>query len=167
MNFNNYTIKAQEAIQSAQQVASEHQHQAIEPAHLLAGLLRSDKDVTPFLLKRLQVAVDTVDKAAQSILKSYPSVSGGETHLSRYSAKALQHAEKSLKDFNDEYITVEHLLLGLLHSGDQTAQMVKDAGVRESELKEAITTMRRGEKATSASAENSYNALAKYAVDLI
>ena len=167
MNFNNYTIKAQEAIQSAQQVASEHQHQAIEPAHLLEGLLRSDKDVTPFLLKRLQVAVDTVDKAAQSILKSYPSVSGGETHLSRYSAKALQHAEKSLKDFNDEYITVEHLLLGLLHSGDQTAQMLKDAGVRESELKEAITTMRRGEKATSASAENSYNALAKYAVDLI
>ena len=72
MNFNNYTIKAQEAIQSAQQVASEHQHQAIGSAHLLAGLLRSDKDVTPFLLKRLQVAVDTVDKAAQSILKSYP-----------------------------------------------------------------------------------------------
>lgn len=167
MNFNSYTIKAQEAIQAAQQIAGENQHQAIEPAHLLAGLLRSDADVIPFLLKRLEVPVDRIEQANQSVLKTYPAVSGGETHLSRYTAKALQQAEKVLTEFQDEYVTVEHILIGLLHSGDQTAQMLKDAGVREADLISAIKTMRKGERATSASAENSYNALSKYAVDLI
>jgi len=167
MNFNSYTIKAQEAIQAAQQIAGENQHQAIEPAHILAGLLRSDADVIPFLLKRLEVPVDRIEQANQSVLKTYPAVSGGETHLSRYTAKALQHAEKVLSEFQDEYVTVEHILIGLLHSGDSTAQMLKDAGVREADLISAIKTMRKGERATSASAENSYNALSKYAVDLI
>ena len=166
MNFKNYTIKSQEVIQQAQQLAATSNHQAIENGHLLKAILETDENVTPFLLKKLGVNASIVEQATDSILKSYPSVQGGEQYLSKAANNTLQTANNLLKTFGDEYVSIEHLILALLDGSDAVAQLMKDSGLNKRDLKTAILELRKGEKVTSASAEDNYNSLEKYAKNL-
>jgi len=166
MNFKNYTIKSQEAIQHAQQMASSSNHQAIENGHILKAILDTDENVTPFLLKKLGVAAVIIKKATDSILKGYPNVQGGEQYLSKNASSTLQQANDLLKAFGDEFISIEHLIMALLKGSDAVAQLLKDSGLNEKDLKSAILELRKGENVTSANAEDNYNSLEKYAKNL-
>lgn len=166
MNLNNYTIKSQEAIQQAVQLSTNNGQQAIEPAHILKGIMEVDENVTPFILKKLNVNPSSFSKMVDSVINSYPKVSGGQPHLSVAANKAMAKATTYLKEYNDEYVSIEHLLLGLLHSGDSTSNLMKDAGMKEKELKSAITELRKGERVTSQSQEETYNSLNKFAINL-
>ena len=143
MNFDNYTIKSQEAIQKAQQIATASTHQSIETGHLLKGILEVDENVTPFILKKLGVNINIFKQTLDKIIESYPKVSGGNQYLSQNANNALNKATSYLKEFGDEYVTIEHLLLGLLNGNDTIAQLLKDNGVKEKELKAAIQELRK------------------------
>ena len=166
MNLNNFTIKAQEAVQKAQEIAVSRQHQAIETAHLLKGILTVDENVTPFLLKKMEVNVANLGRAVDSLLDSLPKVAGGSMYLSSAANTALVKANQKATDMKDEFVSLEHLLVGLLQAGDNVSQMLKDAGVTEKDLMKAIADLRQGSKVTSQSAENTFNALNKYAKNL-
>jgi ATP-dependent Clp protease ATP-binding subunit ClpB len=166
MNFKNFTIKSQEAVQQAQQIAMGKQHQAIENGHLLKAISEIDENVTPFLFKKLGVNYSSVKQALDRIVDSYPVVSGGDQYLSKKAGESLNHANQYLKQFKDEFVSIEHLLLGILKSGDQIAQLLKDSGVNEKELIEAIKELRKGERVSSQTAEDTYNSLGKYANNL-
>jgi ATP-dependent Clp protease ATP-binding subunit ClpB len=166
MNLKKFTIKSQEAVQKAQQLAMEHGHQTIELAHLIEGILKTDENVTPYVFNKLGVNLNLIKQGVVSILQSYPKVSGGSQYLSRTSNEALQKADSFLKEFGDEYVAIEHILLGILKTKDQVSQLLKDNGVTEKGLIAAIHDLRKGSKVTSSSAEDSYNALDKYAVNL-
>jgi ATP-dependent Clp protease ATP-binding subunit ClpB len=166
MDFSKYTIKSQEAVQQAQQLAMENQNQQIETGHLLKAIFNVDENVTPYILKKLAVNYNIVNQALDRIVASYPKVSGGQEYLSRNANIALQKAQTSMKDFGDEFVSIEHLLIGLLNAGDNIAQLLKDSGVNEKGLKAAITELRKGEKVVSASQEETYNSLNKYAKNL-
>ena len=166
MNFNNYTIKSQEALQKAQQIAYGFGQQQIENAHLLKGILEVDENVTPFILNKSGVNLDVFKQTLESIVKSYPKVQGGEIMLSKNTNNTLLEAEKIAKDMKDEYVSLEHLILALLNSKDPAAQLLKDNGITEKELKSSIELLRKGNKVTSQSAEETYNALNKYAKNL-
>ncbi|MEO5641849.1 MAG: ATP-dependent chaperone ClpB [Bacteroidia bacterium] len=168
MNLNNFTLKSQEAIQQAQQFASEQNNQAVETGHILKGILAVDENVTPFLLKKLNVNIPLFTQVVERINDSYPKVSGGtsQQYLSNTSNQALLKAVNHLKEFNDEFVSIEHLLLGLLDTGDQVSQLMKDNGISTKDLKAAIRDLRKGATVTSASAEETYNALNKYAINL-
>jgi ATP-dependent Clp protease ATP-binding subunit ClpB len=166
MNLNNYTIKSQEAIQQAVTITTNNGQQAIEPAHILKAILEVDENVTPFILKKLNVNPSSFSKMVESVINSYPKVSGGQPNLSSAANKALAKASSYLKEYNDEYVSIEHLLLGLLHAGDSTANLMKDAGLKEKELKAAISELRKGERVTSQSQEETYNSLNKFAINL-
>lgn len=168
MDFSKYTIKSQEAVQQAQQLAMENQNQQIETGHLLKAIFNVDENVTPYILKKLTVNFNIVEQALDRIVASYPKVSGSgaQEYLSRNSNIALQKAQTSMKDFGDEFVSIEHLLIGLLNAGDNIAQLLKDSGVNEKGLKAAITELRKGEKVVSASQEETYNSLNKYAKNL-
>lgn len=166
MNFNNYTIKSQEAIQQAQQLAQGFGHQQIELAHILKGIFQVDEHVTPFLLKKLNVNLDILTQVLDKQLESYTKVSGGEVMLSRQAGKTLTDASNLAQKMQDEYVSVEHLLLAVFKSKDPIAQALKDQGVTEKGLKAAIEELRKGERVTSQSAEEAYNSLNKYARNL-
>jgi ATP-dependent Clp protease ATP-binding subunit ClpB len=166
MNFNQFTLKAQEAVQKAQQLALEFGHQAIDNGHLLKALMLSDAQIIPFLLKKMNVNLPIFEKALDKILESYPKVQGGDQHLSRHASETLNHAVNALKEFDDEFVTLEHILYAMLKSSDSAAQLLKDNGLSQKDLKKAIMDMRKGEKVTSAGAEETYNALSKYARNL-
>lgn len=166
MNFNQFTLKAQEAVQKAQQLALEYGHQAIDNGHLLKALMLSDAQIIPFLLKKMNVNLPIFEKALDKILESYPKVQGGDQHLSRHASETLNHAVNALKEFDDEFVTLEHILYAMLKSSDLAAQLLKDNGLSQKDLKKAIMDMRKGEKVTSAGAEETYNALSKYARNL-
>ncbi len=166
MNLNKFTIKSQEAIQQAQMFAMEKQHQAIEPAHILHGIFEVDEQVTPFLLKKLGVNTDNLKSALNRIITGFPQVTGGDQHLSKDSQKVLQKSLSYLEQFGDEYASIEHLLLGLINISSPTSTLLKDAGVNEKDLLAAIQDLRKGSKVTNQSAEDSYNALNKYAINL-
>ncbi len=166
MNFNNYTIKSQEALQKAQQIAYGFGQQQIENAHLLKGILEVDENVTPFILNKSGVNLDVFKQTLESIVKSYPKVQGGEIMLSKNTNNTLLEAEKIAKNMKDEYVSLEHLILALLNSKDPAAQLLKDNGITEKELKSSIELLRKGNKVTSQSAEETYNALNKYAKNL-
>jgi len=166
MTFNNLTIKSQEALQRAQQLAMEHGQQAIEPGHLLKGILEVDDSVAPFVFKKLGVNYAIIRQALDRIVEGYPKVSGGDKYLSRATSEAIQKGNSYLKEFGDEYVALEHLLLGILATTDPVAQMLKDSGITEKGLKTAIHDLRKGKKVTTHSAEDSYNALNKYAINL-
>ncbi|MCB0430921.1 MAG: ATP-dependent chaperone ClpB [Flavobacteriales bacterium] len=166
MNLNQFTLKSQEALQKAQQIAQGNQQQAIEPAHILKGILSVDEHVTPFLLKKLNVNLDAVSKAVDAIIASFPKVSTNEHYLSRNGNAVVQKALQLMSEFKDEFVSIEHLLLAILGTSDQTSQLLKDSGVTEKDLKAAITDLRKGSRVTSHSAEESYNALNKYAINL-
>ncbi len=166
MNLNNMTIKAQEVIRKAQQLATEHGNQAIETGHLLEAILQVDESVTPFVLKKLGVNTQNLQMALDAIIKSYPKVSGGDQYLSRDLSQLIQRANSLLKEFGDEYVAIDHLLLAMVEGKDQVAQLLKDSGLSANDLKAAILDLRKGSRVTSASAEDSYAALSKYAINL-
>lgn len=166
MNFNKFTIKSQEAVQQAQQLAQSLQHQQIEPEHLLKAILEVDENAVPFLLKKLNVNLSLLQQVLDASLQSLPKVSGGDIMLSRTAQTALNDAEIIAKKRNDEYVSIEHLLLGIFKSGGKVSQMLKDQGVTEKGLDAAINELRKGDRVTSQSAEETYNALNKYARNL-
>jgi ATP-dependent Clp protease ATP-binding subunit ClpB len=166
MNLNQFTIKSQEAIQKAQEVASVNEHQAIESIHLLKGILTIDENVTPFLLKKLNVDVEVFKKAVDRIIDSLPKVSGGEQYLSRDANEVLQRAPRYLKEFGDEFVSIEHLLLSLLEVKSTASQLFKDNGVNKEGLITAIKDLRKGATVNSQSAEDQLNALNRYAKNL-
>jgi ATP-dependent Clp protease ATP-binding subunit ClpB len=166
MNLNNLTIKSQEALQQAQQIAQNLGHQQIENEHIFKGLLEVDENVTPFILKKLNVNIDLFKKVLDSTLQSFPKVTGGEIQLSRDASYMLNEAIAIAKKMNDEYVSIEHLILAIFKSKSKVAQILKDQGVTEKGLESAIAELRKGERVTSASAEETYNALNKYAKNL-
>ncbi|MBE9491135.1 MAG: type VI secretion system ATPase TssH, partial [Bacteroidetes bacterium] len=166
MNLKNYTIKSQEAIQQAQQLAQGFGHQQIENEHILKALFEIDENVTPFILKKLNMNVDLLKQVLDKQLESFPKVSGGDIMLSRDAGKALNEASIIAKKMKDEYVSIEHLLLGIFKSKSTIAQHLKDQGVTEKGLKSAIEELRKGERVTSQSVEDTYNSLNKYARNL-
>ena len=135
MNLNNFTIKAQEAVQKASEIATGNQQQAIETAHLLKGLLTVDENVVSYLLKKLNVNINRLNDVLDADIKSFPKVSGSEIYLSSATNSALQKAQSYLKEFKDDFVSVEHILLGILNTGDKVSTLLKDAGVNERDLK--------------------------------
>lgn len=166
MNINNLTIKSQEALQQAQQIAQSFGQQQLENEHVFKGILEVDENVTPFILKKLNVNVELFKKILDSTIQSFPKVSGGEIMLSREANNALNEANIIAKKMNDEYVSIEHLILAIFKSKSKVAQILKDQGVTEKGLESAIAEIRKGERVTSASAEETYNALNKYAKNL-
>ena len=165
MNFENYTIKSQQAVQKAQEIAAGFEHQAIENAHLLKGILQVDENVVPYLLKKLDVNLPLMKQALDKMLESFPKVEG-DIYLSRDAGKSLQKAVKYQKELKDEYVSVEHLLLGILQSGGQVSQLLKDNGVDEEGLKAAVAELRKGSNIKSQTAEDTFNSLDRYANNL-
>ena len=166
MNFNNYTIKSQEAIQQAQQLAQGFGHQQIENEHILKAIFEVDENVIPFLLKKLNVNLPLLQQILDKQLESFPKVSGGDIILSREAGKTVNEASIIAKKMNDEYVSIEHLLLAIFKSKSNIAQTLKDQGVTEKGLQSAIDELRQGDSVTSQSAEDTYNSLNKYARNL-
>jgi ATP-dependent Clp protease ATP-binding subunit ClpB len=166
MNFNNYTIKSQEAIQQAQQIAQGYGHQQIENEHIFKAIFEVDENVLPFILKKLNVNVIMLQQALDKQLESLAKVSGTDLMLSRDAGTTLNEASIIAKKMNDDYVSIEHLILAIFKSKSKIAQMLKDQGVTEKELKAAIEELRKGDRVTSQSQEETYNALNKYAKNL-
>lgn len=166
MNFNNFTIKSQEAIQQAQQLAQELGHQQIENEHLFKAITMVDENVTPFLLKKLNINISLFGQILEKSLESFPKVSGGDIMLSRDAGKTVNEATSIAKKMEDEYVSIEHLILAIFKSSSKVAQMLIDQGATEKGLKAAIDELRQGDKVTSQSAEETYQSLDKYARNL-
>ncbi len=166
MNFNNYTIKSQEAIQQAQQLAQSHSHQQIENEHIFKALFEVDKNVLPFILKKLNVNVSLLQQILDKELQSFSKVSGADLIISREASKALNEASIIAKKMNDDYVSIEHLILAIFKSQSKIAQILKDQGVTETGLNSAIEELRKGDRVTSQSQEETYNSLSKYAKNL-
>lgn len=165
MDFNNFTIKAQEAIQKALQIANEKGQQAIEPLHILKGVMEAEQNVTQYIFNKCGVNQNII-YAIDSALQSLPRVSGGEPYLSREANEVIVKAVQLSRDNGDQFASVEFLLLALLKVNSQVSQMLKDAGATEKAFEEAIKELRKGSKVNSQSAEDTYNALSKYAINL-
>ncbi len=166
MNLNNYTIKSQEAIQQAQQIAQGLGHQQIECEHIYKAITEVDENVLPYLLKKLNVNQGLVAQILESTLQSFPKVEGGQLQLSRVANTVLLEANTIAKKMEDEYVSVEHLLLAIFDSKSKIAQILKDQGVAKKALQSAIEQVRNGERVTSQSAEETYQSLNKYAKNL-
>lgn len=166
MNINKFTIKSQEAIQQSQQLAQSFGQQQIENEHIFKAIFEVDENVAPFILKKLNVNVPLFEQILDSTIQSFPKVSGGEIMLSRTANTTLNEAEIIAKKMNDEFVSIEHLILAIFSSKSKVAQILKDQGVTEKGLKAAIDELRKGERVTSASAEETYNSLNKYAKNL-
>ena len=166
MNFNNYTIKSQETIQQAQQLAQELGHGQIENEHIFKAITIIDENVLPFLLKKLNIQIEVLLKVLDKQLESFSKVSGAEITLSREAGKTITEASIIAKKMNDEYVSIEHIILAVFKSKSNISQVLKDQGVTEKDLKAAIEDLRKGERVTSQSAEETYNSLNKYANNL-
>lgn len=167
MNVNKLTIKSQEALQQAQFIAGEHQHQSVEPLHILRGILTVDENVVPFLFKKLGVHPGQVEAAVDEAIKAKPTVTGGaQVYFSRESGTLVYKSEANAKKKGDEYVSLEHLLYAMMQIKSKATQLLKDAGVQIKELEKAIAELRKGKKGNSASGEDTYNALEKYAINL-
>ncbi len=166
MNLDNFTIKSQEAIQQAFSIALGYQNQAVETGHILKALLNADEHITDYILKKLNVNPLNFAKVLNSIIESYPKVSGGNQYISAAASTALQKALNHSREAGDSFVSIEHLFMGLFSAGDQVSQMMKDTGMTAGDLKKAIEDLRKGAKATSQSAEDSFNALNRFALNL-
>jgi ATP-dependent Clp protease ATP-binding subunit ClpB len=166
MNIHKFTIKSQEALQQAQLIAQGFGHQQLENEHIFSAILEVDENVTPFILKKLNVNVELFKKVLDSTIQSFPKVSGSEIMFSREASTTLNEAEIIAKKMNDEFVSIEHLLLAIFKSKSKVAQILKDQGVTYNDLQTVINEMRKGERVTSASAEETYNSLNKYAKNL-
>lgn len=166
MNFNNFTIKSQEAVQKAVDTVKEKGQQSIETSHLLMGVIMTGENVVNFLFQKLGVNLSHLVNVLNNEIESFPRVSGGEPYLSRESNAALDKATSISKQMGDQYVSLEHILLGILTTRNSAAQIMKDAGISENELKSAIAELRKGNKVDSQSAEDTYQSLEKYAINL-
>ena len=166
MNFNNFTIKSQEAVQEAVNLAQAKGQQAIEPVHLLQGVIKAGENITNFIFQKLGMNGQQIVLVLDRQIDSLPKVSGGEPYLSRESNEVLQKAMQYSKDLGDEFVSLEPLLLALLTVKSTAATILKDAGMTEQELRKAIDELRKGDKVTSQSGEDNYQALEKYAINL-
>ncbi|MCF6213422.1 MAG: ATP-dependent chaperone ClpB [Flavobacteriaceae bacterium] len=166
MNFNNFTIKSQEAVQRAQQIAQGLSQQQIENAHILQGIIEVDENVMPFILNKMGVNSSIFKETLNRILESFPKVTGADLILSKTANTMLLEANNIAKKMKDEYVAIEHLLLALIKSKGAVTQLLKDNGINEIDLKKAIKELRKGSKVDSQNAEDTYNALNKYAKNL-
>ena len=166
MNFNNFTIKSQEAVQEAVNAVQSRGQQAIEPVHLMAGVLKVGENVTNFIFQKLGMNAQQIALIIDRQMESLPKVSGGEPYLSRESNEVLQKATQYAKEMGDEYVALEEIILALLNVKSTVSTILKDAGMTERDLKAAITELRKGEKVTSQSSEDTYQSLSKYAINL-
>ena len=166
MNFNNFTIKSQEAVQEAVNLTQTRGQQAIEPVHLLAGVLKVGENVTNFIFQKLGMNAQQVTLVIDKQIDSLPKVSGGEPYLSRESNEVLQRATQYSKEMGDEYVSLEAIILALLNVKSTVSTILKDAGMTDNDLRAAITELRKGEKVTSQSSEDTYQSLSKYAINL-
>ena len=166
MNLNNLTIKSQEALQVAQQIATGFGQQQLENEHIFKAILDVDTSVTPFILKKVNVNMDAFQKMLDQIIQGFPKVSGGEVMFSREASSTLNEATSLGKKMNDDFVSLEHIILAIFKSKSKVAQLLKDQGVTEKDLISAITELRKGERVTSSSAEETYNALNKYGKNL-
>ena len=166
MNFNNFTIKSQEAVQEAVNLTQARGQQAIEPVHLLAGVLKVGENVTNFIFQKLGMNAQQVTLVIDKQIDSLPKVSGGEPYLSRESNEVLQRATQYSKEMRDEYVSLEAIILALLNVKSTVSTILKDAGMTDKDLRAAITELRKGEKVTSQSSEDTYQSLSKYAINL-
>ncbi len=166
MNLNNFTIKSQEAIQQAFLLAEKNKNQAVETAHIFKALLEDGDSVGAYLLKKVNANVVAIEMVVNKVIESLPKVTGGEKYLSPSSNSSLQRAIAYASEFGDQFVSLEHILLGLFSVGDTISQLMKDNGVAESDLKKAIIDLRKGSKVNSQSAEETYNSLNRYAIYL-
>ncbi|RGF16610.1 ATP-dependent chaperone ClpB [Phocaeicola massiliensis] len=166
MNFNNFTIKSQEAVQEAVNLTQTRGQQAIEPVHLLAGVLKVGENVTNFIFQKLGMNAQQITLVIDKQIDSLPKVSGGEPYLSRESNEVLQRATQYSKEMGDEYVSLEAIILALLNVKSTVSTILKDAGMTDKDLRAAITELRKGEKVTSQSSEDTYQSLSKYAINL-
>jgi ATP-dependent Clp protease ATP-binding subunit ClpB len=166
MNFNNFTIKSQEALQHAFEIAQSGQQQAVETGHILKGLLHSAENVTGFLLKKLGVNVSIFQQALDRIVDSYPKVVGGEQYLSGDANKTLQKSIDISRKMGDQFVSVEHILIALLETGGTIASLMKDNGMNRKDLEAAVAELRKGAKADSQTAEDRFNSLSRFAINL-
>ena len=166
MNLNDFTVKAQGIIQEAFQLAFEKKHQAVEDVHILYSLLKNDEDISPFLLKKIGITPSQIISRVEDEINKLPKVEGSEQYLSSSATKALQQAIAEMKQLKDEFVAVEHILLGLLQSGAAAERILKSLGATRKDLLIAIQDLRKGSKVTSQSGDENYNALNKYARNL-
>jgi len=166
MNFNNFTIKSQEVVQQAQLIAQENEHQEIQNEHIFKAILNADENVTPYLLKKLNVNLQLFEQLLDGQLKSFSKVTGGNIQLSREGGKTLNEASIIAKKMDDDFVSIEHIILAIFKSKSKVAQVLKDQGVTLKALESAILELRKGERVTSQSAEGTYNSLSKYAINL-
>jgi len=166
MDLSKFTIKSQQALQEAQQQALAQENQSVENGHLLKGILATDKSVTPFLLKKIGANPNIMEQALDQIIATYPKVQGGETNIGRNAGATLRHAINIAREMDDEFVSIEHLLLGMLKSSGNTTQLLKDNGANKKNLKLAIDQLRKGERVVSQDQESTYNSLEKYAKNL-
>lgn len=166
MNFNNFTIKSQEAVQGAVNLVQSRGQQAIEPAHLLLSIMNVGENITNFIFQKLSINVRSLEAALNSQLDTFPKVSGGEPYLSRETNEVLQKAVQYSKEMGDEFVSIEPILIALLTVRSSTSQILKDAGMNEKDLREAINELRKGDRVTSQSSEDTYQSLEKYAINL-
>ena len=166
MNFQNFTIKSQEVVQKAVQIAQSNQNQVLEPVHLLKAVMSDDDSVVKFVFQKLDVAATMIERSLDEQLSRLPKVSGGEPYLSSDSNKVFEKANAFATENGDQYVTVEAILVGLLSVNSPASKILKDAGATEDDLKMAINELRQGRKATGQSAEEQYHALKKYAINL-
>ncbi|WP_333820441.1 ATP-dependent chaperone ClpB [Ohtaekwangia sp.] len=166
MNFEKFTIKSQEALQKSAEIATSNQQQAIEPGHILKAILETDENVSGYLFKKLNINENILNTKLQDILNGYPRVSGQQPYLSSTTNTVLQNAEKELREFKDEYVAIEHLLLALLATKDKASSAMKDAGFERASLIKAIKELRGGSKVTDQNAEAKYKSLERYSKNL-
>jgi len=166
MNFNNFTIKSQEAIQQAFVVAQGKQNQAIETGHILKGLFHEAENVVGFLLKKVGSNPMVIKQALDRVVESYPKISGGEPYLSSDSNKALQKSIGFMQEMGDQFVSVEHILMGLLETGDTISRLLKDSGIAKNDLVAAIKELRKGAKVDSQTAEDKFDSLNRFAINL-
>ncbi|MDR0295891.1 MAG: type VI secretion system ATPase TssH, partial [Prevotellaceae bacterium] len=166
MNMNNFTIKSQEVVQLAMQLAESASQQAVDTGHLLKAMMSDSEGITALLLRKLGVSQQALSRAVDEALARYPKVSGGTPYFSTYANKALMKAQDYAGKMGDQFVSVEHIMLALLGDGDNIAQIMKDHGISDKGLQTAITALRKGAKADSASAEETLDALNRYAVNL-
>ncbi|MBT8171305.1 type VI secretion system ATPase TssH, partial [Candidatus Bathyarchaeota archaeon] len=166
MNANKFTIKAQEAIQKAMEITTAKQNQSIQPIHLLKGMLVVDENVLPYLLGKLNVNLDRFSKGVDDLIDSLPKVVGGQQYFSSNANKALQKASELASEFKDEFVSIELLLLAIIPLNDNASRLLSSSGITEGDLKKAIKQLRKGSTVKSQTAEETYNALNKYALNI-
>ena len=166
MDFQQFTNKSQEIISNAQQITITKGHQFIENAHLLSAIIDVDKNVFPHIAKKLGANPELISKANNSIIESCPKVSGGNINLSNSAQKTVAESIKFSKNMKDDYVSIEHLILGILKTSDDTSQLLKDSGFNIDEVTKIVQELRKGNRVTSSTQEETYNALNKYAINL-